>query len=98
MPTSVLRRTVAGLFMVGIPGPRLDPATRRVLLEHPPGGVVLFRRNVRSATQLRELIGLVRRGRPLRPHLVQRDRDAALGRLPRGFAARQAAAEDGQFR
>jgi beta-N-acetylhexosaminidase len=55
MPTSLLRRGVAGLFMVGIPGPRLDPATHRILTEHPPGGVVLFKRNVESATQLREL-------------------------------------------
>src|SRR5262245_12233252 len=56
MPTSLLRRSVAGLFMVGIPEPRLDAATQRVLTEHPPGGVVLFRRNVRSAGQLRDLV------------------------------------------
>src|SRR5262249_14689501 len=56
MPTSLLRRSVAGLFMVGIPEPHLDAATRRVLTEHPPGGVVLFRRNVRSAGQLRDLV------------------------------------------
>ena len=56
MPTSLLRRTVSGLFMVGIPDPRLDAATRRVLTEHPPGGVVLFRRNVHSAGQLRDLV------------------------------------------
>ena len=56
MPTSLLRRSVAGLFMVGIPEPRLDAAIRRVLTEHPPGGVVLFRRNVCSAGQLRDLV------------------------------------------
>jgi beta-N-acetylhexosaminidase len=60
MPTSLLRRTVAGLFMVGIPGPRLDPDTRRILTEHPPGGVILFRRNIRSATQLRSLVATIR--------------------------------------
>ena len=57
MPTSLLRRTVSGLFMVGVPGPRLDAATRRVLAERPPGGVILFRRNIRSAEQLRDLVG-----------------------------------------
>ena len=57
MPTSLLRRTASGLFMVGIPGPRLDAATRRILVERPPGGVILFRRNVRSAEQLRDLTG-----------------------------------------
>lgn len=56
MPTAVLRRTVAGLFMVGIPGPRLDGATRAFLEEHPAGGVVLFKRNVRSAVQVAELV------------------------------------------
>src|SRR5262245_3775283 len=59
MPTSLLRRSVAGLFMVGIPGPRLDAATRRILTEHPPGGVILFRRNIRSATQLRGLVAAI---------------------------------------
>jgi beta-glucosidase-like glycosyl hydrolase len=57
MPTSLLRRTASGLFMVGIPGPRLNAATRRILVERPPGGVILFRRNVRSAEQLRDLTG-----------------------------------------
>jgi beta-N-acetylhexosaminidase len=55
MPTAVLRRSVAQLFMVGIPGPTLDRATRAFLAEHPPGGVILFRRNVRSAGQIRRL-------------------------------------------
>ena len=56
MPTSVLRRTVSQVFMVGVPGPTLDPDTRSFLEEYRPGGVVLFKRNVQSATQLRRLI------------------------------------------
>ncbi|HXJ37367.1 MAG TPA: beta-N-acetylhexosaminidase [Candidatus Eisenbacteria bacterium] len=56
MPTSVLRRTISQLFMVGIPGPTLDADTRRFLTERPPGGVILFKRNVHSASQLRHLI------------------------------------------
>lgn len=59
MTTSLLRRTVAGLFMVGIPGPRLDEETGAFLREHPPAGVVLFRRNVRSAGQLRRLVDAI---------------------------------------
>src|SRR5690349_5828311 len=55
MPTDVLRRTVAQLFMVPLPGPTLDAASRAFLAEHPPAGVVLFKRNVRSAAQLRRL-------------------------------------------
>jgi|SRR6185369_10383803 len=57
MPTAVLRRSVAQLFMVGIPGPVLDEETRTFLAEYRPGGVVLFKRNVQSATQVRRLVG-----------------------------------------
>ncbi len=56
MPTSVLRRSVAQVFMVGLPGPALDADTRAFLDEYTPGGIVLFKRNVQSATQLRRLI------------------------------------------
>jgi beta-N-acetylhexosaminidase len=60
MSTAVLRRTVSGLFMVGIPGPTLDAATRAFLDEHPVGGVILFKRNVASAAQLRALTDDIR--------------------------------------
>jgi beta-N-acetylhexosaminidase len=56
MPTAVLRRSVAQLFMVGVPGPTLDAETRAFLEEFRPGGVVLFKRNVQSATQVRRLV------------------------------------------
>jgi beta-N-acetylhexosaminidase len=56
MATSVLRRTVAQLFMIGIPGPTLDAPTRELLRDRPPGGVILFKRNVRSPLQLRRLV------------------------------------------
>jgi beta-N-acetylhexosaminidase len=56
MPTALLRRSVAQVFMVGIPGPSLDPETRSFLQEFTPGGIVLFKRNVQSATQLRRLV------------------------------------------
>jgi beta-N-acetylhexosaminidase len=56
MTTAVLRRSVAQLFMVGVPGPTLDAETRAFLEEYRPGGVVLFKRNVQSATQMRRLV------------------------------------------
>ena len=56
MSSAVLRRSVAQLFMVGIPGPTLDAETRAFLQEYAPGGIVLFKRNVQSATQLRRLV------------------------------------------
>jgi beta-N-acetylhexosaminidase len=59
MPTAVLRQTVAGLFMVGIPGTTLDATTREFLATYPPGGVILFKRNVASARQLRTLVAAI---------------------------------------
>src|SRR4029453_19109443 len=86
MPTSVLRRTVAGLFMVGIPGPRLDAATRRILTEHPPGGIILFRRNIRSAVQLRDLIADLRAlGAGAEPLIALDHEGGRVHRLPAPF-------------
>ena len=47
-----------------------------------------------GADELGETRGAVRRGRPVRAHLVQDDRDAGLRRLPGGFRAGQPAADD----
>src|SRR5207248_1489638 len=62
MPTAVLRRSVAQLFMIGLPGPTLDRVTRAFLAEHPPGGVILFKRNIRSAAELRWLTEAIHAG------------------------------------
>jgi beta-N-acetylhexosaminidase len=86
MPTTLLRRTVSGLFMVGIPGPALDDDTRRVLTERPPGGVILFRRNVRSAEQLRELTGeLHELGAGVAPLIALDHEGGRVHRLPPPF-------------
>ncbi len=86
MATSLLRRTVSGLFMTGIPGPALDPATRRVLTEHPPGGVVLFRRNIRSAGQLRDLVASLHElGAGVAPLIAIDHEGGRVDRLPRPF-------------
>ena len=103
MPTSLLRRTVSGLFMVGIPGPRLDHATRRLLVERPPGGVILFRRNVRSASQLRDLAGELHALGAGVPPLIALDHEGGrVHRLPAPFthfppAATVAAAGDARL-
>jgi len=86
MPTTLLRRTVAGLFMTGIPGPALDRDTRRILTEHPPGGIVLFRRNVRSASQLRDLVASLHELGAGVPPLIAIDHEGGrVDRLPRPF-------------
>jgi beta-N-acetylhexosaminidase len=86
MPTSVLRRTVAQLFVVGIPGPELDRPTREFLTEHPPGGICLFRRNVRSAGQLRRLAAALHGTGAGVPPFVSIDHEGGrVDRLPRPF-------------
>lgn len=46
----------AGLFGVGISGPRVTDAERAILGDHPPYGVILFRRNLESLAQTQELV------------------------------------------
>src|SRR5438128_91160 len=86
MPTAILRRTVAQLFMIPLPGPVLDRPSRAFLAEHPPGGVVLFKRNVRSAAQLRRLTDAVHElGAGVRPLVALDHEGGRVHRLPRPF-------------
>jgi len=86
MATSVLRRTVAQLFMIGLPGPTLDPPTRELLRERPPGGVILFKRNVGSSAQLRRLVREIHATGAGVPPLVAIDHEGGrVHRLPRPF-------------
>jgi beta-N-acetylhexosaminidase len=48
------------LFGVGVEGASLAPREREILAEHPPFGVILFRRNIESESQLERLIADVR--------------------------------------
>src|SRR5947209_4240701 len=83
MATTLLRRTAAQLFMVGLPGPALDRETREFLTEHCPGGVILFKRNIRSAEQLRQLVAAIHATGAGVPPLVALDHEGGRGdRLP----------------
>ncbi len=54
-----------GRFLfAGIPGGHLDRATAKLLSAEPPGGIVLFARNIESAEQLTDLVGELRRSVP----------------------------------
>lgn len=86
MPTSIAERTAAQLFMIGLPGPRLDAATRAFLARYPPGGFVLFKRNARSADQLRGLVAeLHGLGPGVRPLVALDHEGGRVHRLPRPF-------------
>jgi beta-N-acetylhexosaminidase len=100
MVTAVARRTAGQLFMVGLPGPALDPGTEAFLREYTPGGVVLFRRNARTAAQIRRLTTAVHAiGAGPRTLLAIDHEGGRVDRLPRPFthfpAAAQVAASGG---
>jgi beta-N-acetylhexosaminidase len=54
----------AEVVFVGVPGTALDAASAALLRGGQPGGVILFKRNVESAEQLRRLVGEIRRCLP----------------------------------
>jgi len=54
-----LTSAVGALLCVGIPGPRLDADTRADLERLQPGAIVLFRRNVGSPGELRDLCAAI---------------------------------------
>jgi beta-N-acetylhexosaminidase len=43
------------LFMVGLPGPRLDPVARELVRDLKVGGIILFARNIETPAQVWEL-------------------------------------------
>lgn len=47
---------ISRLFGVGISGPELTASERKILDRHPPRGVILFRRNIRTEDQTRQLV------------------------------------------
>ncbi len=53
--TRVTAAEIGGVFIVGIPGQRLDTGTQQVLERLHVGGVILFRRNVDTPAQIAEL-------------------------------------------
>lgn len=72
---------VGQLFMVGIPGPTLDAATRAHLLDLRPGGIILFRRNFTDLTQLAALCEELHALLPNQPPLIALDHEG--GRVHR---------------
>src|SRR5207249_3081902 len=99
MPTAVLRQSVSQLFMVGLPGPRLDRATHAFLTDHPPGGVILFKRNIRSAAELRRLAEAIHAtGAGVHPLVALDHEGGRVDRLPRPFTHFPPAAVVGAWR
>lgn len=52
---SELDSKIGQLFMMGIPGPRLDDITETFIRDYNPGGIILFSRNIQDPIQLTRL-------------------------------------------
>jgi len=75
--TMNLEERVGQRLMVGIRGDSLDTDTKDLLQEIKPGSVILFRRNIKSAAQVRELIFSVKGLLPS-PPLIAIDQEGGL--------------------
>ena len=72
-----LEQQVGQFFFIGLPGTDLDAATRELITEVQPGGVIVFGRNVAAPEQLRSLLDGVRELLP-RPPLLGVDQEGGL--------------------
>lgn len=72
-----LEQQVGQFFFIGLPGTELDTATRDLIEEVKPGGIIIFGRNVASPQQLRKLVDGVRELLPVEP-LVGIDQEGGL--------------------
>jgi beta-N-acetylhexosaminidase len=75
---STLKAHLGQIFIVGIPGPVLDPATEQQLRYIQPGGIVLYFRNFSSTAQLQSLITQLQslaRETTGRPYLIMLDEE-----------------------
>ncbi|HKP46539.1 MAG TPA: glycoside hydrolase family 3 N-terminal domain-containing protein [Pyrinomonadaceae bacterium] len=64
-----LEQQIGQLFYIGLPGLEVDEATRALIQEIQPGGVIIFGRNVAEPKQLRDLLDAVRELLPVPPLL-----------------------------
>src|SRR6266550_2867677 len=72
-----LEQQIGQFFFIGLPGTELDDATRDLITEVQPGGVIIFGRNVASPEQLRSLLDGVRELLPA-PPLMGIDQEGGL--------------------
>lgn len=75
-----VRQKAAQTVMTGLPGPRADDTTLRLVRRH-AGSVVLLGRNVRSAEQLRRLTRRLRRNAPARMLVAVDEEGGRVARL-----------------
>ncbi|HZB46063.1 MAG TPA: glycoside hydrolase family 3 N-terminal domain-containing protein [Pyrinomonadaceae bacterium] len=86
-----LEQQIGQLLYIGLPGTELDAATRELLDDIKPGGVIIFGRNVASPAQLRNLLDGVRESLPGSPLLGIDQEGGLVDRLRKIFTPSPAA-------
>ena len=76
-------KRIGQMFMIGLPGPELDPETSELLDEVSPGGICLFARNIRTALQTRELTDGLQSVLPAQPIIAIDQEGGLVDRLRR---------------
>jgi beta-N-acetylhexosaminidase len=84
---------IGQLFFIGIPGPELDDATRKLIAEIQPGGVCLFARNIKGLAQTRELLDGLNSAIEIPPFLSLDQEGGRVDRLRRVMTAMPAASQ-----
>lgn len=74
---------IGQLFFIGLPGPELDQVTLELIKTVKPGGICLFARNIKSATQTRELLDGIRAVSTIEPFLSIDQEGGTVDRLRR---------------
>ncbi len=83
MKYMTLEEKIGQLFFIGIPGPELDAATRKIIDEIKPGGICLFARNIREAKQTRDLLDSITTALTIQPFLSLDQEGGLVDRLRR---------------
>jgi beta-N-acetylhexosaminidase len=92
---STIQTEVGQILMVGLDGTQLSASMAALLRQWQPGGVVIFDRNVATASQLRSLIAAVQRTASV-PLLVATDQEGGtVSRIKTGLAPMPAEASYG---
>lgn len=78
-----LEQKIGQLFFIGLPGAELDDESQKLLDEISPGGICLFTRNIREATQTRQLLDNLREILPIKPILSLDQEGGLVDRLRR---------------
>jgi len=78
-----LEEKIGQLFFIGLPGADFDPDSVRLVEEVRPGGVCLFARNIREASQTQQLIGEISRSLKVSPFISLDQEGGLVDRLRR---------------